>query len=335
MKKNIRWIAIIMACLLILTTAVGCSQQKPQDQQTAAPGSWTPEKAFEFLVPMGAGGGSDVFCRTLVKVVEDNKLSPQPIVVVNKPGGSGSIGWSYVANDHKGDPYEISTVSSSFYTGPLSGQSPVSYKDFTHIAALCEDPNLILVPTDSKYQTLQELIDDAKANPGKVSAGGSSGLSVDAITFYALEDASGADMKYVPFGGGGEVMTAIMGGHVTYGFLGPSEAAAQIEAGKLRALGVTTEERVGGDLKDVPTLKESGFDVIMAQVRGIVAPKEIPEEAKKYLEEMFLKAAETPEWKEFVAKNFMEENIMNSEEFTKQSEAQNEKFAKYLEKIEK
>jgi len=329
MKKNIRWITIILACLLVLATAVGCSQ--PAAKQEAK----FPEKPFEFLVPFSAGGGSDVFCRQLVKVVEDNKFSTQPIVVVNKPGGSGSIGWSYVAKDHKGDPYELSTVSSSFYTGPLSGQSPVSYKDFTHIIALCEDPNLILVPADSKYKTVKELLDDAKANPDKISAAGSSGLSIDAIAFHMMQDQSGAKMKYVPFGGGGEVMTAIMGGHVTFGFLGPSEASAQIEAGKLRALAVTTEDRVGGDLKDVPTMKESGYDVVIAQTRGIVAPKDIPADAVKYIEDMFYKASQTAEWKDFLAKNFMEEKIIKGADFEKQSEEQSKKFEKYLSLIQK
>ena len=323
MKKNFRWIAIVMACLFALTTAA-CS--KP----AAAPVSKFPEKPFEMLVPMSAGGGSDVFVRTLVKVIEDNKFSPQPIVVVNKPGGSGSIGWSYVANDHKGNPYELSTVSSSFYTGPLSGQSPVSYKDFTHILALCVDPNLLLVAADSKYQTLAELLADAKANPDTISAAGSSGLSVDAITFYALEEAAGVNMKYVPFGGGGEVMTSILGQHTTYGFLGPSEASAQLEAGKLRALAVTTENRITGDLSNVPTLKELGYDIVMAQTRGIVAPSGISAEDVKFLEDMFMKAAATPEWKKYLADNFMEESIMGSEEFTKESENISKMYEKYL-----
>lgn len=326
MKRNTRWMAMVMACLFALTTVVGCSGKADAPQAQAN----YPEKPFEMIVPMGAGGGSDVFIRTLTKVIADNKLSPKPIVVVNKPGGSGSIGWSYVANDHKGDPYELSTVSSSFYTGPLSGQSPVSYKDFTHIIALCVDPNLLLVSADSKYQTLAELLADAKANPEKISAAGSSGLSVDAITFYSLQEKSDTKMKYVPFGGGGEVMTAIMGQHTTFGFLGPSEAAAQIEAGKLRALAVTTEKRVSGELKDVPTLKESGFDIVMAQTRGIVAPSGLSAENVKYLEDMFAKAAATPEWKKFVADNFMEETIMMSEEFTKESETMSTMFEKYL-----
>lgn len=330
MKRNIRWITIILVCLLILTTATGCSS-KPAD----APKAVYPEKPIEFVVPMGAGGGSDVFCRTLVKMVEDNKFLPQPIVVVNKPGGSGSIGLTYVAKDHKADPYVLSTVSSSFYTAPLNGQSPVSYKDFTHIVALCEDPTLIVVKADSKYQTIDDLLADAKANPATISAAGSSGLSMDVIGFYQLEEKSGTDMKYVPFGGGGDAMTAVLGGHTTFAFLGPSEAVGQIEPGKLRPLAVTTENRMGGYLKDVPTLKESGYDIVISQMRGIVAPLDIPAEAVKVLEETFLKTAETPEWKEFLAKNFMEPNVMNSAEFTKQSESISKKYEQYLAQIPK
>jgi len=337
MKKNKRWLTILIVCLFALT-AIGCSSPAAtptEPTEPTEPVSTFPEKPFEMMVPMGAGGGSDVFVRTLVKVIEDNKFSPQPIVVVNKPGGSGSIGWSIVANDHAGDPYELSTVSSSFYTGPLSGKSPVSYEDFTHIAALCVDPNLIVVAADSPYQTLDDLVQDAKANAGKVSAGGSSGLSVDAIIFYAFEELAGIDMKYVPFEGGGEVMTAVLGQHTNWGILGPSETIEQINAGKMRALGVTTEERLGGALKDIPTMKEAGYDVVMAQTRGIVAPGGISAEETKYLEEMVLKAAATPEWKKFVADNFMEETIMNAEEFTVASKRINDMFAKYLDQVGK
>jgi putative tricarboxylic transport membrane protein len=338
MKRSTKWITIVISCLFILATVVGCSQpaaapqsgQEPAEQQ-----GWVPEKPFELLIPMGAGGGSDVFARNLVKVIEDNNLCPQPIVVVNKPGGSGSIGWSYVANDHKGNPYELSTTSSSFYTGPLAGQSPVSYKNFTHIIQLCEDPNLILVPADSEYQTLEELLEGAKANPGAVSAAGSSGLSVDAIAFYTMRDAAGVDMKYVPFEGGGDVLTAIMGGHVTFGYLSPSEAGPQIEAGRVKALAVTTAERMGGNMADVPTVKECGYDVVIAQGRGVVAPLDIPAEAVEYLEDMFRKAAQTPEWQDFLAKNFMEERLLGAEEFTKHSEETSKMFEKYLTEIEK
>lgn len=340
MKKSLRVLAIGSALMLMLTSLAGCSQpqQAPSKEPSKAPeaaASKFPEKPFEFLVPMSAGGGSDVFCRTLVKTVEDNKLSPKPFTVVNKPGGSGSIGWSYVAKDHKGNPYELSTVSSSFYTGPISGQSPVSYKDFTHILAVAEDPTLLVVPANSPYNTMEDLLADAKANPKKISAGGSSGLSMDAVVFYALSDSAGVDMKYVPFGGGGEVMTAVLGGHVTFGFLGPSEVTAQLEAGKMKALAISSAKRAGDSLKDVPTLKEIGHDVVLSQLRGVVAPAGIPDDAAKWLEDTFRKAIATPEWKEFVKKNFMNETIMGPEEFVKASEAQTAMYSKYLDKIEK
>lgn len=348
MKKHFRIIAILTTLLLLLGTLAGCSSNTQssdsgtQQSSSADPGKGSesakpdfPTKNFEFLVPMSAGGGSDVFCRTLVKTVEDNKLCPTGFTVVNKPGGSGSIGWSYVANDHKGNPYELSTVSSSFYTGPLSGQSPVSYKDFTHIIGVAEDPTLLVVPANSPYKTMEELLAAAKANPETITAGGSSGLSMDAVVFYALSDSAGVKMKYVPFGGGGEVMTAVLGGHVTFGFLGPSEVASQIEAGKMRALAVSSADRASGNLAEVPTLKEIGHDVVLSQLRGVVAPLDIPQEAVDYLYDMFKKAIDTPEWKEFVANNFMEEKIMGPDEFLKASEEQNAMYSKYLEKIEK
>jgi len=337
-KKHLRLIAIAATLLLLLASLVGCGgNQSGSNTGSNDPGkaaSDYPSKPFEFLVPMSAGGGSDVFCRQLVKIIDDYDLCPTPINVVNKPGGSGSIGWTYVAKDHRGNPYELSTVSSSFYTGPLSGQSPVSYKDFTHIIALCEDPTLIVVPGNSPYQTMEQLLEAAKAKPDTITGGGSSGLSLDAVVFYALCDQAGVKMKYVPFSGGGEVMTAVLGGHVDFAFLGPSEAASQLEAGKLKAIAVSTADRGSGLIADVPTLKELGYDVVLSQLRGVVAPLDIPQEAVDYLYNMFKKAAETPEWKEFVANNFMEEKILGPEEFLKVSEEQNAIYSKYLSLIE-
>ncbi|SDF28876.1 tripartite tricarboxylate transporter substrate binding protein [Sporolituus thermophilus] len=330
MSKKIRWLALLTLLVFVggaLLTGCGSSG-------TGGKKETYPAKSIEFVVPFAAGGGSDIMARMLVKVITDNKLCSQPIAVNNKPGGSGSIGYAYVA-EKKGDPYYIASVSSSFYTAPIMGKSPVSYKDFTPICGLAMDTLLLVVREDSKYKSVKDVIDDAKARPKGVSVGGTSGTSDDAVMFYAMQDRTGTEMKYVPYNSGGEVMTALLGGHVDIVWTNPGEALGHLQAKKVRALAVASKERLSA-LPDVPTLKEQGIDLVLAQFRGIIAPKDIPQEAVAYLETMFKKVAETPGWKEdYLKKNMVEGRFMNSKEFAQALVDTTKMYEEFLAKMKK
>lgn len=305
--KWFKLIAVLAAIAMLGALAAGCSG----DTKKAAT---YPTKSIELVVPFAAGGGSDIMARSLVKVITDNKLSGQTLVVNNKPGGSGSIGYAYVA-EKKGDPYTIASVSSSFYTGPIMGKSPVSYKDFTPIAGLAMDTLLLVVREDSKYKNVQDILADGKARPKGISVGGTSGTSDDAVMFTAMQKRTGVEMKYVPYNSGGEVMTSLLGGHVDIVWTNPGEALGHLQAKKVRALAVASKDRLSS-LPDVPTLKEQNIDLVLAQFRGIVAPKDISPEAVAYLEGVFKKLSETPGWKdEYLKKNMVEGRYMNSKEF--------------------
>ncbi|MBE3572579.1 MAG: tripartite tricarboxylate transporter substrate binding protein [Moorella humiferrea] len=322
-KQVMRVISLVVLFLGLAGLISGCGNQ---EKGTKAQKTY-PEKPIELVVPFSAGGGSDVMARTIVKVITDKKLVAQPITVTNKPGGSGSIGYSYVAQK-KGDPYELATVSSNFYTAPLVGQSPVSYKDFTPIAGLATDTLILLVRADAKYKSLQDLINEAKARPEQVSCGGTGGTADDLLLYNILQKQANIKMKYVPFEGGGNVMTALLGGHIDMAWANPSEALAQIKAGKLRALVAASENRLA-DLTDVPTLKEQGINVTWEQYRGIVAPLGIPQEVVKYWEDVFAKLSDSPEWKNgYIKENMLIPKYVNSVEFGKALE---ETTARYRE----
>jgi putative tricarboxylic transport membrane protein len=265
--------------------------------------------------------------RAIAGVMQKESILPQPLVVENKPGGSGSIGWSYVAGKI-GDSYIISTVSSSFWTTPLAGNSPVSYKDFTPVAALAMDPFLLMVKEDSPYKTLEDLIEAAKEKPEGLAVAGTSGLSDDRVCTGLLEKQAGVKFNFVPFEGGGDAMTALLGGHVQLCWASPGEALNQLEAKKARPLAVTTEERLE-KLPDVPTFKELGYDqVVFYQFRGIVAPKNIPEDALKVLEEAFRKLSESTTWqKEYIEPNMVTARYLPAKEFGEAIVKQNELYA--------
>ncbi|KJS23656.1 MAG: hypothetical protein VR72_00685 [Clostridiaceae bacterium BRH_c20a] len=313
-------LALVLAIMLVTSFVVGCSstpkEEPKKDAPQEAPKSTYPERAIEMVVPFGAGGGSDIMARSMVKVVNDNKWVSQPINVVNKPGGSGSIGYAYTA-EKKGNPYYLASVSSSFYTAPLLGNSPVSYKDFTPVAGLAMDTLALFVKEDSEITSVKQIIEKSKATPKSISVGGTSGTSDDAVMYRVLQDKAGIEMKYVPFESGGEVMTALLGGHVDVVWANPGEALSQVEAGKARAIAVASKERIPG-FDNVPTLIEEGVQASLAQFRGVVLPKDAPPEAVKYWEDVFKKLHESSAWQnDYIKANSITPRFLGSEEFGK------------------
>ncbi len=258
-----------------------------------------PEKPVTLIVHAGAGGGSDIFARTMSAAFDKEKLLPQPLVVENKPGGSGGIAFAYVAGKKK-DPYFLLTAVTSFMTTPLMGITPVGLNDFTPIANFAFDEYMLMVNPKSKYKSVKEIIADAKANPKKITVGGTQLGSSDSICAYLVEKAAGVQFNYIVFNGGGEVNAALLGGHIDMAVSNPGEALELFKAGKVKLLGVYSDKRLPG-APDVPTMKEQGVDVTYVQNRGLVAPADIPADARKVLEEAFAKYMKTEVFKKYLA----------------------------------
>jgi putative tricarboxylic transport membrane protein len=284
-----------------------------------------PEKPINLIVHAGAGGGSDIFSRTLSAAFEKEKLLPQPIVVENKPGGSGAIAFAYVAGKKK-DPYYILTAVTSFMTTPLMGITPIGLKDFTPIANFAFDEYMLMVSPKSKYKSVKEIIADAKANPKKITVGGTQLGSSDSICAYLIEKAAGVQFNFIVFNGGGEVNAALLGGHIDIAVSNPGEALELSKAGKVKLLGVFSDKRLHG-APDVPTLKEQGVDVTYVQNRGLVAPADIPADARKTLEEAFAKYMKTDIFKKYLEDNMLSPAWMDGETFGKWLEKENARYA--------
>jgi len=284
-----------------------------------------PEKPVTLIVHASAGGGSDIFARTLAASVEKDKLLPQPLVVENKPGGSGGIAFAYVAGKKK-DPYYLLTAVTSFLTTPLTGLTPVGLKDFTPIANFAFDEYMLMVGANSKYKSVKDIIADAKANPKKITVGGTQLGSSDSICAYLVEKAVGVQFNYIVFNSGGEVNAAILGGHIDMGVSNPGEALELFKAGKVRLLGVYSDKRLAG-APDVPTMKEQGVNVIYVQNRGLVAPADIPADARKVLEDALFKYTKTETFKKYIAENMLSEAWMDGAAFGKWLETENARYA--------
>jgi putative tricarboxylic transport membrane protein len=290
-----------------------------------------PEKPVQLIVHAGAGGGSDIFARTLAAANDKEKYLPQPIVVENKPGGSGAISFAYVAGK-KGDPYFMLTAVTSFLTTPILRKSTSDYKDFTPIANFAFDEYMLMVKGDSKFQTVKDVVAFAKANPKKVTVGGTQLGSSDSVCSYLLEKAAGVQFNYIVFNSGGEVNAALMGGHIDAAVSNPGEALELAKAKKVRLLGVYSEKRLKG-APDVPTLKEQGLDALYVQNRGLVGPGGIPEEARKTLEEALQKYMKSETFKKYAEENMLSDAWMDGPTFGKWLAKEHDRYAVLLKEM--
>jgi len=313
--KNFGKLSVLL--LVVLFVAIGAG--------SALGAGKYPEKPITLIVHAGAGGGSDIFSRTLSAAFDKDKLLPQPIVVENKPGGSGAIAFAYVAGKKK-DPYYLLTAVTSFMTTPLMGMTPVGLKDFTPIANFAFDEYMLMVSPKSKYKSVKEIIVDAKANPKKITVGGTQLGSSDSVCAYLIEKAAGVQFNFIVFNGGGEVNAALLGGHIDIAVSNPGEALELSKAGKVKLLGVFSDKRLHG-APDVPTLKEQGVDVTYVQNRGLVAPADIPADARKTLEEAFAKYMKTDIFKKYLEDNMLAAGWMDGETFGKWLEKENTRYA--------
>lgn len=287
---------------------------------SSAAGAWQipegyPDQPIEFVVQYAPGGGSDNFARMITSVLAQEGLSDATFNVVNREGGSGSVGQAYVAGK-EGDNYTLMTMTSALVTGPVVLDLEHNYEDFTPIARLAADQLLIVVPADSEYQTIEDLLEAAKAAPDEVSWGGTGLGGEDSLLLGQIEQTSGANLNYISFESGGEVQVALLGGHIDVASSNPNEIIGQLEAGELRPLAVAGDERLPA-LPDVPTLQEKGFDVLFEQARGVMGPPGMDPEVAQYWADLLKEMTETEMWQtEYLEKNMLLDAYLGPEEFT-------------------
>ena len=296
---------IVISAVLIASAAVSAFAE---GQKEGASGSF-PSRSLEFVACYGPGGGHDTMLRTMQKILAEDGIITDTVNVVNKPGGSGTIGMAYV-NGHAGDGHYLMSATSSFLATPLNTGSSVTYKDFTPIARLGVDPNVIVVNSKSEFKTL----DDAIHSGRLINIGGNQG-SIDHILAKKLEEMTDIQFNFVPFQGDGELVSGLLGGQIDMIATNPNTALDYIKSGDFRALAISIDERLPA-LPDVPTLQELGYDITLSVFRGIVAPKDISEEAKAYYSKMAKELSEDERWqKEYLERNTIAPGYLNSEDF--------------------
>ncbi|MGR7921678.1 tripartite tricarboxylate transporter substrate binding protein [Zobellella denitrificans] len=261
---------------------------------------WQPTRPVEFIAPANPGGGWDTLVRTSSMVIQSEKLAPQNFAAINIPGGGGAVAWAQIARDAKND-HKLFATSPPIILVPLAGTSRFSHKDFTPVARLNTDYSIVLVRKDSPYETISDLFEAMKTNPSLSVGGGSAAGSMDHIAIAGAAAEAGLEARgvnYIAFSGGGEAMISLMGNHVEAVITGAGEASGQLQGGELRALAVSSPERLGSTLADVPTFKEQGLDYTFEIWRGVMGPKDMSPEARDYYEDLFARMVKTDAWKQ-------------------------------------
>lgn len=255
-----------------------------------------PPNSLRLMAPAAPGGGWDGTARAMQSALQEAGLV-RNVEVFNVPGAGGTIGLAQLATAESGSEDLLMVMGLVMVGAILSNDSPVTLANTTPIARLTAEYEVIVVPANSPHQTLQDLIDAFRANPGAVSWGGGSAGGTDHILAGLLANAVGVDptqVNYIAFSGGGEALASIMGGQVTAGISGYSEWAGQVESGDLRVLAVSAPERVPGI--DAPTLREQGVDLELANWRGVVAPPNLSAEARDRLVQLVDQLVASDAW---------------------------------------
>lgn len=271
-------------------------------------------KRLEITAPAAAGGGYDQNARIMQQVMQKEKLA-SGVQVVNQPGAGGTIGLANYVNNKKRTP-ALMTGGLALVGAIITNKSTVTFDDTYPLARLTADYQPIIVAADSPYKSLEDLIVKLKADPGSISWGGSGPGSTDHMLYGLLAKAAGVEpskINYVVLTSGGEMLSGVMGGHVTVGTGGYSELSAQIKSGKVRALAISSQERLEGI--DIPTFKEMGFDVDLVNWRAVFAPKDITAEDKQEFEQAIDKMVKSEDWKAAVKQRGWSDAYMPAAEF--------------------
>lgn len=273
------------------------------------------------LVPAGdPGGGLDLHARMIEMAFTKEKIADKPFTVVNKGAGGGNAATAYMVTK-KGDPYELQINTNRVILNALKGTTKYTLKDMTPVVRLTAEYEIWVVRADSPFKTAADVIKKLQENPGSVSFGmGTAPPATDYLNIVMPAKAAGVDpskMKVVAFRGAGDLGTQLLGGHVMVGSTSMSELIAQIDAGKLRPIVVSSPQRLER-IKNVPTWKESGVDVTLAHWRGIFGPPDMPKEAYDYWNKKFAQMATTKAWKEILANNELMDAFMPGDRFARE-----------------
>ncbi|HEX9462442.1 MAG TPA: tripartite tricarboxylate transporter substrate binding protein [Alphaproteobacteria bacterium] len=292
---------------------------------TMAQAAWQPTKPIEFIATAGPGGGTDNLARTVQSIVTKYKLTDQPVVVVNKAGGSGAEGYIYT-KAQAGDPHKVVFGTSNTWTQPMVAKIAYKPSDLTPVAMMAQDEFLLWVKQDAPYQNVKDFLKAAAAKPGEFKMGGAQSKDTDEVLTRLIEKAANVKFIYVPFKSGAEAAVQLAGGHIDSHVNNPSESLGQWRGSTQRPLCAFSPNRLPDGPKitatqnwhDIPTCVESGLDVVQfQQPRTVWLPGQVSKDQVAYYVEMMKKVQGTPEWKEYIERTSQTDTFLVGDAFVK------------------
>ena len=320
--------AAALAAMMAVSVLTGCGSQtketaaKAEETKTESAGNVEaagtasttfPEKNIKIIVPFDAGGGVDITCRVISEAAGKDYFNGHSIIVENMPGGGAIVGQTNVANA-KADGYTMLAASAALVTNPIFNETTFKTSDFKAIAMVCFDPQCVVVPKDSPYNTLEEFVEAAKQDSLKMSTPGQS--TSPHLAGVQMEQELGVKFDYLHTDSANMQLQQIMGNHSDCALMTAGEAASAVKDGSVKALGVMSEERAE-TLPDVPTFKEAGYDMVVGSFRGLAVPADTPDDVVEVLDTTFGEIMQTETFKEKMAAANMPVTYMNSSDFDK------------------
>ena len=295
----------------------------------APAGAW-PQRPIELIVPFAAGGGTDVLARALAEVAR--KHLPQDLIVLNRAGASGAVGWTELANARP-DGYKIGIITVELTMIPHMGLTKISSDALLPVARLNADPATIAVRADSPYRSIEELIAAARKDEAAVRIGNAGPGSLGHLAAAALQDKVGVKFNHAPYRGANPAVLDLLGGHIEAVAVTPVEVATYVAAGKIRPLAIMAEQRIQAGWEAVPTLKERGIDLLIGGWRGLAVPRNTPDAVVQTLRKAMALTLKNPVLRETMAKQNMGEGYLDQPEFKAVIDRDNAVFKQLVDKL--
>jgi len=294
-----------------------------------------PAEPVTLTAPAEPGSGWDTTARALAETMQKEDISDTALPVQNRTGATGCVWHQAMANDFADDPYQIAVTSTPIMSNYLRGDCDLTYQDVQMIATIFVETYILVAPEDSEYKSAEDLLAAVKKDPQSVPIAASGD---DQLPFALLVQAAGGDpasVNFIEYEGGGEQITAMLNGDVDAALAGVSEFRGQLESGDLRGLAVLKDERLtgSGPLGEVPTAPELGYDVTLANWRGVYGPPNMPDSAVTYWEDKLQQAMESPTWKGFAEANQWEPLYQTDQEMQEYLANANSNIKKGLSQI--
>jgi putative tricarboxylic transport membrane protein len=305
-------LSIVLVALLL----VGCGSKQSTEANY-------PSKPIEVVTHNQPGAVMDVMGRLIADIVQQDKILPQPLTVVNKPASGGGEAFGYVL-EKKGDPHTVLTMPATYVVNtPLTEDVPYTHKTFTPIANLMADGSLLFVSSDSPYKTMDDLIEFARKNPKKLNLSVTSMTSSQTMMARQVAKVKGIEWTYVTFASTPESILAVLNKTVDIGFANPATVGDHIRAGTVRPLMTGAVAKFSGELS-APLMSELGLGEPRVAYRGWWGPPEMPQYAVKKVEETLKKVMDSPRFKDYMDKNMMQPTWLAGEDFAKLLDKQSE-----------